>query len=104
MLIKEGVNPPFGYGLVRHRPDYMGFEIAPMPFNWLIRFVYWLQRKSYKDISEAELRTLEIVKELLELRGERKYNDGYQKGYSEGEAHAARVLSLWIEQQSKVKN
>lgn len=94
MILKEGEAVPFGYGFVRHRWDYLGTEVAPMPLNWIIRAVTWLQQKSYRQMTRDEVRQLDKVKALM-IEAEAK---GKERGYREGsEAAWTAVTKIYMD-------
>lgn len=72
-ILKEGEAAPFGYGFVRHRIDYLGKEVAPLPLNYLIRWIYSWQQKSYVSMTREELRALKAVRALM-IEAEEKGN------------------------------
>jgi hypothetical protein len=78
--VREGERAPLGYGLVGWRPEYLGAEIAPMPWNWIKRFIYWATIKSRYPMTRDELRTQKAVRALM-IEAEAK---GREAGYREG--------------------
>lgn len=93
-LLREGEAVRFGWGFVRYRPEIMMAEVAPMPLNWLIRFVVWLMHKSHHPMTRAELRTLKATKALM-IEAEAKGRDkGWREGY--GDAWKA-VTKIYME-------
>ena len=63
--LKEGESTPFGYGFVTHRYDMLAREVAPLPLNYLIRFIRWWQMKSYRQMTRDELRQLKKVQAII---------------------------------------
>lgn len=91
-IVTEGGAVPFGYGFVRYRFDYMGKQLAIMPFNWIIRAVDWLQRKSYAPPTERELKAIRLVRELQVEANRKGYERGYDDGKEAGEAHMVALF------------
>lgn len=82
-LLKEGEAVKFGWGFVRYRPEMIMAEVAPMPLNWILRFVYWAMRKSHHPMTRDELRTLHSVQALM-IEAEKKGRDkGWREGYGD---------------------
>lgn len=92
VIVTEDQAVPFGYGFVRNRFDYYGEEVAIMPLNWLIRFIYYLQRKSYVIPSEKELKAMKHVRELQVEANRLGYERGYEDGKKAGEQYLASLL------------
>lgn len=87
-VIYEGERRPFGYGFVTY--DFMrdGIQVAPMPINWIIRFINWAARKSQRRLTDEEMTNhrrvkAEIGKQMMPIRIER-YNAGYEAGFKAG--------------------
>lgn len=97
MILKEGEAVPFGYGLVRHRPECIGTEVAMMPLNWLKRSFHWAVQKSYHPMTRDELKTLKAVKALM-IEAEAK---GRNMGWREGnQATWTAVTKIYMETQA----
>lgn len=74
--LKKGEAAPFGYGFVAHRYDMLATEIAPLPINYLIRFVRRWQMKSYHKMTRDELRQLKKVQAIvIEAKAEQQRQD-----------------------------
>lgn len=95
-IIAEGEAAPFGYGFVRYRFDYLGVEVAPLPLNYLIRWVYSWQAKSKKPPTRRELKAMKSVRELqIRANGngyERGFKDGVQAGVQQSQKTLDRIL------------
>jgi hypothetical protein len=99
-LLKEGEAAPFGYGFVRHRFDYLGVEVAPLPLNYLIRWIYERQSKSYVPATKKELNAIEAVRELqIQANG-----NGYERGLKDGRDWTIRTYEGIIANRSPVRS
>lgn len=103
--IYEGEQRPFGYGFVTY--DFMrdGIQVAPMPINWIIRFIDWAARKSNRRLTVVELTNHERVKyevqRQLKEHGTKRYTAGYEYGFKAGFAARQKLLEESIEQWDK---
>lgn len=97
-ILSEGEAAPFGYGFVRHRFDYLGYEVAPLPLNYLIRWVHKWQQSSYKPPTKRELNAIKSVRELqIRANGngyERGYKDGVKAGIDSAQTTLNRILEI----------
>lgn len=86
--IYEGERRPFGYGFVTY--DFMrdGIQVAPMPINWIIRFIDWASHKSQRPLTQAEIenhkRVREEIQRQLHEHGTKRYTAGYEYGFKAG--------------------
>lgn len=69
-IIYEGEKIPFGYGISIIRFDCMGYEVLPIPLNYIKRFWYWTIQKT---------KLFNWEKELLK-RKEKLFDVGFQAG------------------------
>lgn len=89
-ILYEGEWIPFGWGIVRY--DYMrdGIEYAPIPINFVRRFIWWAMCWSHKQrpLTDEELWNHARVQAEIERRifshGIERYNAGYEKGFEAG--------------------
>jgi len=92
--LKEGETVPFGYGFVCHRFDMLATEVAPLPMNYLIRFVRRWQMKSWLKMTRDELRQLDKVQAIV-LEAEAKQHikdmDWFKRRFKE-KAHDSAML------------